>query len=316
MVASAFVTNEYWTAAVNLNPGRLESIGTPDRLNRILRANQVQENVQTRGGTVIGDGNTGASKAVLRFSDFSSLAGEDLHVFLGSNWDQLEASHNQFFNGRLYFKHYGGIYQTNALTNNLLRSVHFAAEATSPAWFYSYNNTFKDGMASFTGGNPDWLIKDNVFDTVELSQDSATITSDFNGYFGMTNRLTADTSYVSNTVFAYTNGALGKFYHLSTHVLNQGSRNATNAGLYHFTVKRDQQAETNSVVDIGFHYLSLTADDAVKDTDGDGVVDYLEDVDGTGSFGGPDQTDWKIYNTLFGSGVGPALETFTPLKPK
>src|SRR5206468_1009630 len=56
-------------------------------------------------------------------------------------------------------------------------------------------------------------------------------------------------------------GPLGNYY-LPTNsaLINAGSRNATNAGLYHSTVRVDQTKETNSVVDIGFHYLALTAE--------------------------------------------------------
>jgi hypothetical protein len=59
----------------------------------------------------------------------------------------------------------------------------------------------------------------------------------------------------------YVSGPLGRFYYPNsgsstslTNLVNTGSRNADAAGLYHFTTRPDQQKETNSVVEIGFHY--------------------------------------------------------------
>jgi hypothetical protein len=71
-----------------------------------------------------------------------------------------------------------------------------------------------------------------------------------------------------------------------------GSRNATNAGLYHFTVLPAQTKETNSVVDIGLHLTVLDGNSQPLDSDGDGWVDYLEDADGNGSIDSG-ETDWQ-----------------------
>lgn len=53
-------------------------------------------------------------------------------------------------------------------------------------------------------------------------------------------------------------------------------------GLYHFTVSPTLVKETNSIADIGFHYVA-TVDAMPSDTDHDGVADYLEDGDGDGA---------------------------------
>lgn len=86
--------------------------------------------------------------------------------------------------------------------------------------------------------------------------------------------------------------------------MNKGSRNATDAGLYHFTTQISQAKEANSVVDIGFHYVAVdTATDLPLDTDGDGVSDYFEDRDGNGTVGSG-ETDWRGSGDLglrFGS---------------
>jgi hypothetical protein len=40
--------------------------------------------------------------------------------------------------------------------------------------------------------------------------------------------------------------------------------------------------ETNSIVDIGYHYVALNGSGQPVDTDGDGIPDYVEDANGNG----------------------------------
>jgi hypothetical protein len=49
--------------------------------------------------------------------------------------------------------------------------------------------------------------------------------------------------------------------------------------------------ETNTVVDIGFHYVAVDANGIPFDYDGDGVPDYIEDVNGNGSIDS-NENDW------------------------
>ncbi len=96
-------------------------------------------------------------------------------------------------------------------------------------------------------------------------------------------------------------------------LINAGSRNATNAGLYHYTVLTSQVKETNTTVDIGFHYVATDANGVPIDTDGDGVPDYLEDRNGNGTLDSG-ETDWQTYNSPNGLSGGGGLQVFTPLK--
>jgi len=49
------------------------------------------------------------------------------------------------------------------------------------------------------------------------------------------------------------------------------------------------------------------------DTDGDGFQDYWQDRNGNGAYDSSlDETDWQTSNN--GTGGGPGLQTFTPLK--
>jgi hypothetical protein len=84
-------------------------------------------------------------------------------------------------------------------------------------------------------------------------------------------------------------GPLGTHYYPASGtnlnaLINQGSRNATNAGLFHFTtLAAAGSRETNSIVDIGFHYAATDANGNPVDSDSDGTPDYLEDSDGDGA---------------------------------
>ena len=66
---------------------------------------------------------------------------------------------------------------------------------------------------------------------------------------------------------------------------NAGSRSYAEAGLAHYTTRLDQvkeMDETSDVVNIGLHYVATTGPNSTqpKDTDGDGIPDYVEDMDG------------------------------------
>ena len=65
-------------------------------------------------------------------------------------------------------------------------------------------------------------------------------------------------------------------------------------GLYHYTVRSDQTKEASSTLDIGFHYIATSSSTSTVplDTDGDGVPDYLEDINGNGTVNSG-ETDWQ-----------------------
>jgi hypothetical protein len=67
------------------------------------------------------------------------------------------------------------------------------------------------------------------------------------------------------------------------------------------------------MVDIGYHYVACNAAGQPIDTDGDGLPDYLEDVNGNGN-GEDDPTSWLSYNSSNGLSPGNGLVVFTPLK--
>jgi hypothetical protein len=89
---------------------------------------------------------------------------------------------------------------------------------------------------------------------------------------------------------------LGPYYQQTTNLFDAGSRGADVAGFYHFTTLTNQLKETNSVVDVGLHYLALDDSGNPIDSDADGLSDYLEDVNGNG-LADPGESDWTdFYN--------------------
>jgi hypothetical protein len=93
---------------------------------------------------------------------------------------------------------------------------------------------------------------------------------------------------------------------------------ADQIGIYHYTVVTNlvsgvEIKETNSVVDVSYHYVAGDANGNPSDTDGDGAPDYLEDLNGNGN-ATDDPTSWLIYNSPSGLSTGSGLQVFTPLK--
>jgi hypothetical protein len=191
------------------------------------------------------------------------------------------------------------------LTNSLWQRVIVELEDVSdnPNRFI-YNNLFFGGTLSTDVADPaTWFIYDNLFHKTTIT-DTWDVNHNYNTYITNYSRLSpnaANDIILINTPAFQTN-TLGKFYYptndgMLSLLINAGSRNATNASLYHFTLRGpDQLKETNTVVDIGFHYVA-TANGAPIDTDGDGIPDYQEDANGNGTVESG-ETNWNDANDL------------------
>jgi hypothetical protein len=148
-------------------------------------------------------------------------------------------------------------------------------------------------------------VRDTAFDGTGISVNdgyasNTNVTDYANNAFLTTGQRTTPTNLydVLVTNFNWQTGSLGNRY-LPTNstLINAGSRNATNAGLFHFTVLTNNVKETNTIVDIGFHYVATDANGTPLDYDGDGIPDYWEDGNGNGSLDSG-ETDWKNANDL------------------
>ena len=111
------------------------------------------------------------------------------------------------------------------------------------------------------------------------------MTSSHNGYLSGYDRLLPTNS--TDKVLAsltYDIGTLGRYYLPATSTLiNAGSQSAASAGLWHFTSTTNQVMETNSTIDIGLHYVATSASGAPNDSDGEGLIDAVEDKNGNGT---------------------------------
>jgi hypothetical protein len=211
--------------------------------------------------------------------------------------------------------------QSTYLTNNLMdRIVLWAWEygvGGNPVQFFAYNNLFYGGSAylDYTNSAVSWAVYDNLFDNVALTRVGSTfLTNGNNGYIATT-ALAGGSGNVTVAAGDYQSGPLGRFYYPTSGtnlytLVNAGSRNADAAGLYHYTTLIDQTKETNSVVNIGFHYVAVDSNGLAFDADGDGMPDYLEDQNGDG-FPDADQTDWTASDSGRNS---EDLLIFTPIK--
>jgi len=190
-----------------------------------------------------------------------------------------------------------------AFTNNLLERSTVSwtqGDFYNPFTLYLYNNLFHNGTVSFTTAtnNPAWTVKDNLFDCDSVTKSgSPTFTVSNNGYrSGLTSL--GGSNNKTGLIMDYQTGPLGNFYYPTNGtnlftLIDTGSRNATNAALYHFTTTTNQVKEATSTVDIGDHYVAVDANGIPIDTDGDGIPDYLEDRNGNGVVDSG-ETHWQV----------------------
>jgi hypothetical protein len=271
--------------------GSLISGGSPTALNRIVRYNTVQEQSSAAwSASTVGASlkkNSSAATVNTRFTGWSLLAGVGDHFNDTSGGGTPTAfSHSQFGGGK--FTIYAS---STALTNCLWERVAMAIEDNHELMeFAALNNLMRGGSLSLTLDKQanNWLLKDNLFDQVAITtQGNGTITHDYNGYVTNQSRLypngAHDVILTDNPV--YQTSWLGNYYYptndgMLSQLFDKGSSPADDVGLYHYTTTTNQVKETNSVVEIGFHYVAVDTNGVPFDTDGDGVPDY-NDPDST-----------------------------------
>lgn len=197
-----------------------------------------------------------------------------------------------------------------------------------------HNNLFRGGMwfhidpILATAGN--WVFKDNMFDHVNLFQYTGEpLDYDYNGYWpwsatdlawlqifypwgdAASQLLPTTTGEGGNeqvlpTAPPYQSGPFGNFYLPNTTALyGAGSTTAAALGFYHYTTRIDQMKEGDDIskvnANIGLHYVatSNSVSTTPKDTDGDGIPDYVENWHGDGLYSvhTDSETDWHSSST-------------------
>jgi hypothetical protein len=269
----------YGSRALYLRKGaNLVSEGSPVNLNRIVRYHAVQEQPVLWGAsatTLFEIPSTYSPRPTIRlnFTDVSLMAAANssgsrqlLPSASGNPLSSLALINTSLRGVCLLYYPADSSSVTIALTNSVFERSYFDMQKSygaqdTPFAVYLRNNLFLNGALTLYylsgASNPNWEVRDNSFDKVSPTQNDASghILKSYNAYINATSL--GGTSNVTVTNFTYAPGPLGPWYHSSTNLIDKGSRTAADAGLYHFTTRIDQTRETNSTVDIGFHYAAI-----------------------------------------------------------
>jgi hypothetical protein len=317
------------------NGGRLVSQGTPLRQNIIDYAYSVQEEPLGIEGIsqsiTSGHNNLNSNpSAYLRFTALyapihapfvmdtdgnnclSSFTLRDCEVYGAGNSLELSVPSGSVF----------------GLTNNLFHYTQFNAGVSGQ--FSAFNNLYlgNNGILDYPSGFNGWDVplgvteygfsvvnagggsittRDNVFAGASVTLNGTT------GYNGYVNNAIACNGVLSSDIVTnviWSPGPLGNYYNNPGPFVDKGSRTADLAGLYHYTTQLSEVIESNSVVDIGLHYVAADGNGYPLDTNGDGIPDYLEDPNGNGLVDG-NEMDWMDYMPPL---TGTSIQVYTPLK--
>jgi hypothetical protein len=309
------------------------SIGTPLAPNWFVRYSSVQEQPVS-----IGPSGPGGAYAInpyhlsalaptgsFRFTKFACPAVGGIHLYHNqSSWSyaDLLVQDCEFWGGESYFD--GNTNTAAILKNNLfVRSTLLfttVAGVTNDNLSVSNNLFWNETLTVHPVANSNiWFFFNNDFDGDKINNGAGGTSLTMNGYnayLNYTNRLNPTNAFdiVSTSSLAYQTGSLGAFYQpTSSPLINAGSTTADQVGLYHYTTQTNQVPETNSIVDIGYHYVATDAYGNPLDSNGDGIPDYLQDANGNGIFDAGDLGEWQ--NSPYGLAGANGLQVFTPLKP-
>ena len=248
-----------------------------------------------------------ASQAKATFTHFAALANDPNYVRDYTSDFVLQANDCEFWSGDQggYGIH---LYLTNCLINGLHLGIE--AESSGDSALVMRNCTMREGdiLTIYWEGAkwPTW-IENCVFERTDLSLmndpsggDTNITYCNFNAFLTNGSRLPIlGTHDVTNLIsYNWQSSWLGNYY-LPTNspLIDHGSTTADQIGLYHFTTQTNQVKETNSIVDIGYHYVAVDTNGIPIDTNGDGIPDYLEDANGNGLVDSG-EIGWNIFGDL------------------
>ncbi len=272
----------------------LVSVGAPGKLNRFANIRAVQETEvpaasSGSSSTFSSSSSMDTPNAILRFTELLMYSGWQTH-FSGDGFRNI-CIHDCQMKGGYWDLGYFDDTQKLGFTNSFIRDVVFTLYADVEAHFR--NNLFKDGYISIDVSGPltrSRTMFDNLFDGMLIEQfETASIVHDYNAYILPASGLPLlDAGAHDQTLTAspvYESGPFGDFYlpSTATQLIDQGSRTAAQAGLYHYTSSNVAESkEAVSQVDIGLHYVGAASGNEPVDTDEDGFADYHEDRSGNG----------------------------------
>jgi hypothetical protein len=281
---------------------------------RVTRFNTVQENSGGAWGNrywmggIVPYGNDPANPPHLeaRFTKWYTLASGPNHF--RDYWSQGAA---QMRDCEFYCGNLGSYHPVVAFTNCLFWGdpMQFDNNSAGGAPVTMQNCLLRNcviWLGRYTWQTPvNWTIRDTAFEGVSytfvdgFSGNTNYTFFDHNAYItGQPTLTPVGTSNVTVSSFGWQTGPLG-FCYLATNspLVNTGSVSADVVGLFHYTVTTNlisglEIKETNSVVDLSYHYVAVDANGNPIDSDGDGIADYLEDANGNGRVDSG-ETDWQ-----------------------
>ncbi len=298
----------------------LTSVGLPNRPNWFVQYNLVQEQpltnwFHTTAGQLSSEFQGAGNHSVIncRFTQFSGPAQATTHFFAPTNTGPLNFQDCEFNAGQVI-----SVAPTVNFTNCLLNRVYTDIEPTDGLTTAFRNCLVWSGTFGF--GPTNSMIADNAFYTTipDWIGGRGNTYSGYNAY-GSGQRLKPTKVQDITWTPLLCSGPLGNFYQLNSNAtMNRGGTTANLVGLYHYTCCTNLLfgyliKETTSVVDMGYHYIVTDSAGNPIDTDGDGICDILEDLNGNGVVD-PGETSWTNYNSLNGLQSGAGLQVFTPLK--
>lgn len=193
----------------------------------------------------------------------------------------LNLRHSQFFNKFIVSADAAG----NVFNCLFHRTgVMLWSEATLSGSSEIQSCTFIGGTLELFQDNFPVIVRNNIFDQTEPT--GSYVAHDHNAYILGEMRL--EPAAIGDRVvadFGFVSGSLGNWYLPGDSLLRDaGSTLAPALGLYHYTTQQDNSKEASTQADIGFHYPALDQTGALYDTDGDGLSDIEEDLNGNGLY--------------------------------
>ena len=268
----------------------LQCQGAPNNRNWFAQFNTVQEQpytnwFQTSGGALSSEfqGLSPGSTIYCRLTSWSTL-GMAVPDFYGpTNTGPLNFQDCEFHGGKLISSR-----PTVNLTNCLMERAYTDLEPKDGLTTYVRVGLLYGG--AFVFGPTNSLVQDILFDGTAITNWNG-YSGGFNAYDTGAQRLSPSqsTDIILSASPSYQLGPLGNYYQLTSSVLINADTNTTadQVGLYHYTVTTNlvsgyEIKETNSLVDVSYHYVATDANGNPIDTNGDGIPDYLSDVNGNG----------------------------------
>ncbi len=309
----------YGSAGINLRNGAvLRSGGSPNQLNWLTRLALVQEETTAdpASATVLASmGGSPVPRVEMRFTGFAAAAEtstrRQLLTAAGSVvvWTMKDCPlWNVRFNSYAYSSGQSFSWENNRWHRGFVELYHPNIGGYSGFTLNAFNNLWQGGTNKLDSSLPGWgwwTLRDNLFDgTAHQLGTGTSWTASNNGYRSATSLGGSNNRTLTAT--DYQSGPLGTNYYPTssghlTNLLAVGWRTGTTAGLFHHTIGTNLTAVGTNFVSIGFHYLRTTTAGVPLDTDGDGIPDWMEDVNGDGSFQAASETDWL---TSGGAGSG------------